>query len=297
MTKARLDGLYLLLLGSVLFVSMGSVVALTGSDKMEDFKLVYYHARCLLQHGDPYKPSKTLRAYLVEGGKPTQCSGRPLQDMTPDLYPPTTSVFIAPFAMLQWVPAHVLWMIFTAGSFILAAYLMWDLGADHAPVLSGCLVSFLLANSTSLLITGNPAGIAISLCVVAVWCFLRDRFVWAGIPCLAASLALKPHDAGLVWLYFLLAGAPYRKRALQTLFFTAVLGLAAIMWVTPIAPHWIQELHFNLLVFSAPGGPNDPGPASGCVHTAGMVINLQSVISIFRDDPSIYNSASYLGNL
>lgn len=288
MKKARLDGLYLLLLGSVLFVSIGSVAALAGSDAMGDFTLVYYQARCLFQHGDPYRPSTTLHAYLAEGGKPTL----PLHDLTSDLYPPTTSVFVAPFAMLPWAPARVLWMIFTAGIFILAAYLMWDLGANHAPVLSGCLVSFLLANSISLLITGNPAGIAISLCVIAVWCFLRDRSVWAGILCLAVSLALKPHDAGPVWLYFLLAGAPYRKRALQTLFFTTVLGLAAIMWVTPIAPNWVEELHSNLLVNSAPGGPSDLGSGRG--HTAGMVINLQSVISIFRDDPRIYNSASYL---
>ena len=94
MTKARLDGLYLLLLGSALFVSMGSVVERTGSGKMEDFKVVYYQARCLLQHGDPYKPSETLRAYRAEGGKLPR---GPLQDLTPNVYPPTASIFIAPF--------------------------------------------------------------------------------------------------------------------------------------------------------------------------------------------------------
>ena len=294
MTRARLDGLYLLLLGSVLFVSMGSVVEQTGSDMMADFKLVYYRARCLLQHGDPYKPSETLRAYRREGGKSSQSPGRPLQDLTPDVYPPTTSIFIAPFAKLPWAPASVLWMIFTAGSFILAAYLMWGLGADHAPVLSGCLVSFLLANSISLLITGNPAGIAISLCMVAVWCFLRDRFVWAGILCLAVSLAVKPHDAGLVWLYFLLAGAPHRKRALQSLAVTIVVSLLAVLWVGHVVPQWMQEWHANVAALSAHGGFDDPEPASGYSHTAGMTIDLQSVISVFRNDPRIYNPSSYL---
>jgi len=294
MTKARRDGLFLLLLGSVSFVAMGSVVGQMGSGTMGDFKLVYYQARTLLQHGDPYKPNETLRAYAAIEGQPLQSSGRPLQDLTPGVYPPTTLIFIAPFAMLPWVPADVLWMIFTAGSFILAAYLIWDLGAKHAPLISGCLVSFLLANSISLLITGNPAGIAISLCVVAVWCFLRDMFVWAGILCLAVSLALKVHDAGLVWLYFLLAGVPYRKLALQTLLVSAVLGLAAIAWITPIAPNWIQELHSNLQVTSARGGNADPGPASGSPHSGVMVIDLQSVISVFRDDPRVYNPTSYL---
>ena len=40
--------------------------------------------------------------------------------------------------------------------------------------------------------------------------------------CLAISLMLKPHDAGLVWLYFLLAGGIYRKRALQALVADAI---------------------------------------------------------------------------
>jgi len=134
----------------------------------------------------------------------------------------------------------------------------------------------------------------ISLCVVAIWCFLRNRFVWTGILCLAVSLALKPQIACMVWLYFLLAGAAHRKRALKTLLVTAVSGLTAIVWITPIAANWIQELHSNLAAISAPGGINDPGPTYGGPHTAGMVIHLQSVISVFRDDPRIYNLATYV---
>jgi hypothetical protein len=118
--------------------------------------------------------------------------------------------------------------------------------------------------------------------------------VTAGILCLAISLAIKPHDAGLVWLYFLLAGGICRKRALQTLLVTAVLGLAAILWVTPIAPHWMQELHSNLQAFSAPGGVTNPGPTTLNGQGPGMIISLQSAVAVFRDDPRIYNSVSYL---
>jgi hypothetical protein len=130
--------------------------------------------------------------------------------------------------------------------------------------------------------------------MAAVWCFLKDRFVWAGVLCLAISLAMKPHDAGLVWLFFLLAGGIYRKRALQTLLVTAVLCLAAIAWVTPIAPHWAQELHSNLLVTSAPGGNSDPGPANTNSRGPGIIIELQSVVAVFRNNPRIYNPLSYL---
>jgi hypothetical protein len=185
-------------------------------------------------------------------------------------------------------------MILTAGVLILASYLMWKLARDYAPGISLFLICMVLANSVILFSSGNLAGIAISLCMVGVWCFLEQRFVPAGILCLAVSLAVKPHDAGLVWLYFLLAGGVYRKRALQTLAAVVVLSLAAILWVTPVAPHWMGELHSNLSTTSAHGDLSDPGPTSISIHNPGRIIDLQTVISVFRDDPRIYNPASYL---
>jgi hypothetical protein len=201
---------------------------------------------------------------------------------------------MAPFAMLPWGPVHILWIALTAGSFVLASLLIWNLGANYAPIVSGVLIGFLLANSESLLITGNAAGIAISLCVVAVWCFLRERFVPVGIACLAVSLTLKPHDAGLVWLYFLLAPGVFRKRALQTLAVTTAISLLAVLWVGHVAPQWMQEWHSNVAAFSVHGGVNDPGPASTGGHGLDMLVSLQTAISVLWDDPRFYNLVSYL---
>jgi hypothetical protein len=292
--RGRIDGLYLFLLGCALFLSVGFFGEFISSTSMEDFKSVYYGARCLIQHCDPYNESQLLHVYLSQGGEanPLQLGQRAAVASFINL--PTTAVFAVPFALLPWGPAHALWMILTAGIFILACYLMWEIDADRTPLLSGFLICFLLASSASLLMTGNAAGIVISLCVIAVWCFLKDRFALAGVFCLAISLAIKPHDAGLVWLYFLLAGGVYRKRALQALGAAAALGLPAILWVWHSSPLWIQELHTHLVTLSAHGSLNDPGPSAGCIHDAGGVINLQSVISIFRDDPSIYNPVTYL---
>jgi uncharacterized membrane protein len=135
----------------------------------------------------------------------------------------------------------------------------------------------------------------VGLCVVAVWCFIERRFASAGILCLAVSLAIKPHDAGLVWLYFLLAGGVYRKRALQTLVVTVVLGLPVLLWISHIAPHWIQELYSNTLANLAPGGAGGPGPNSANSGSGpSMVIDLKSVLYVFRSDPRFYNPVSYL---
>ena len=112
--------------------------------------------------------------------------------------------------------------------------------------------------------------------------------------CPAVNIAVKPQDTGLVWLYFLLAGRVYCQRALQTLLTTIVISVPAIIWVWYVSPHWIQELHANVMAFAVHSGLNDPGPASTGVHGLGMVISLQAVISVFWDDPRIYNPASYL---
>jgi hypothetical protein len=285
----------LILLSSGISLLRGCAIERAIHGGMIDFKAIYYQTRCLLQHSDPYKEGEPLRVYLAEGGeRPLPTEGLS-ENLTQDINLPTTSIFIAPFEMLPYGIAHLLWRILTAAGLILAAFLTWNLARKYSPGVSLFLICFLLANCEVLIAVGNSAGIAVSLCVVAVWCFLEEKFVWAGVLCLAASLAIKPHDAGLVWLYFLLAAGIYRKRALQTLLVTAILGLAAFLWVTPIAPNWMQELHSNIVAGQVPGGSCNPGPTNP-FYGIGQIttIDLQSTISAFRDDPRIYNPVSYL---
>jgi hypothetical protein len=295
MTKARLDGLILLSLGGVVVLLLLAFLLLKPTPAaMQDFRVVYYPARCLLHHGDPYRESDVLATYRAEGGEHPSETAADHQIVIRHIYPPTAFSFTVPFAMLPWGLARVVWMMLTAGSLLFAAFLAWDLGADYAPIVSGALIGFLLANSEVLIVLGNPSGMVISLCVIAVWCFVRERFVVAGIVGMAIGLLVKPQDAGLVWLYFLLAGGVYRKRALQTLLAAVVLGLPGIVLVWRASPHWMQELHANILAFSVHGGITDPGPASTASTGAGMMINLQTVISSLRDDPHIYNLATWL---
>lgn len=294
MTKARLDGLYLLLLGSLVLLLLGGAGEIRSRVTMQDFKVVYYPARCLIQHCDPYNESAVLRVYQAEGGESAFDTANQRQFATRYIYLPTAFLFTTPFALLPWGPAHILWMALTVGSLVLASFLTWSLGADYAPVISGCLIGFMLSNSEVVVILCNAGGIAVSLCAIAVWSFLRDRFVGAGIVCLAISLALKPQDAGLIWLYFLLAGGVFRKRALQTLLATVSLSLPGILWVWHTAPLWMQEWHANVLAFSAHGGLTDPGPASANGYGLSMMVNLQTVMSALWDDPRFYDPATYL---
>ena len=293
MTKERRNALVWILLACGISIWWGYSVG-KNAHGWVDFKAVYYGTRCLLEHHNPYDVSQLDRVFLSES---RESSSQALMDhvgVTLYVNVPTTFIIITPFAMLPWGPALVLWMTLTVGAFILAALLMGKLGAKCSPQLSLLLTCILLANCECFFASGNTAGIVVCLCVVAVWCLIEERFVPAGILCLVISLAIKPHDAGLVWLYFLLAGGVYRKRALQTLFIVAVLGLSAVLWVSLVAPHWVQDWQANLAVISAHGGLNDPSLNSVNGRTGGMVIDLQSALSVFRDDPRIYNPVSYI---
>jgi hypothetical protein len=294
MNRARVDGLYLLLLGALIFLSFGGLMLALSPDRMLDFKLVYCSTKCLFEHCDPYRQSDVLRIFRAEGETQPADSDDHLIVATRNPYPPSEFALTLPLALLPIRAAQALWVTMIAGSFLLASFLMWDLAAASAPQLSGGLVCLSLAFGSSLIFFGNPGCIAVGLCMVGVWSILRERFVPGGILCLAASLMLKPQDAGLVWLFFLLAGGLYRKRALQTLAVATVLSLPALLWVIHLSPHWIGEIQSNLAAFTVHGGINDPGPSAPGGHGTLMITNLQSAIASFDDDPRIYNTASYM---
>lgn len=279
MTRAKMDGMILLVLGSLVFVAFGWVLESTTPKSMNDFKATYYATKCLLAHCDPYDRNNLTRFYHAEEGARSTDSAIYRTIATTNVYLPSSLFFMLPFAFLHYGPAHLLWMALIAASFLLAAFLIWDVAADISPVLAGFLVGFHLANSELLIFTGNPAGIAVSLSIVAAWCFVRERFEYAGILCMAASVAIKPQDAGLIWLFFLLAGGIYRKRALQTLVLVIALALPMAAWVTYLSPHWMLEVKSSLVQLSARGAMNDPGPASSGGHDLAMITDLQTVIS------------------
>jgi hypothetical protein len=256
------------------------------------FPGIYFGTRCLVQGGDPYDLNQLRNTYSAAGF--TDSSSAALRQSV-SLYVnlPTTFLFVAPFAWLPLAAAQTIWLILLVSSFLLAAFLMWRIAAVHAPSVALLLMFIVLANCEIIFSGGNTAGLVVSLCVIAVWCLLRDRFIAAGVACLAISLAIKPHDVGLIWLYFLLAGRIQRMRALKALGLSAVLALAAGLWVTNVAPHWLPELRSNLAEISGHGGINEPGPTSIGVNSPDMIIDLQTVVSIFVNEPNVYNPITY----
>jgi hypothetical protein len=293
MRMKRWVGPTLLLLSAAISIVWGSSTTLNRYGTT-DFRAVYYGTRSLLQHHNPYDVRELERIVRDEDGERPFETVQQHQAVVLCINLPTTFLFVAPFAVLPFGIAQVLWLALLAGSLVLAAFLAWKLSESFSPIISLLLICTVLANSEGIFLGGNTAGIAVSLCLVAVWCFVEERFVLAGILCMALSLAVKPHDSGFIWLYFLLAGGVGRKRALQSLAVTVVMASSAILWVSHIAPNWMQDWQSNFAI-SARGGINDPGPSSSVgFHNLDPVIDLQSVISVFRNDPRVYNLITFL---
>jgi len=59
-------------------------------------------------------------------------------------------------------------------------------------------------------------------------------------------------------------------------------------------PTWWRDWQANLAIISAPGGMNDPRPAIVAGVSAGNVISLQAVFSVFSQNGRFFNLASYL---
>ena len=266
-----------------------------GGTKMNDFGGMYFGARCMLKGLDPYNPAVALREFKAEGGRIPEV-GRSAE-VTKEVYTvgvnlPTTLLLVAPIAILPWNVAQIVWLILIGVGMWTAATAMWNAGAEYAPWISGVLVCLVLINTEAPYLIGNLATIVVSLCVLAVHCFSKRKMAIAGVLFLGLALVLKPHDAGLIWLCLLIGGGAVRMRALQSLGLAAALGIASLLWIVPVSPHWLAEMRQNHAMVGDRGGNSDPGPSGPSAGAIGQIIDLQAALSVFRDEPSFYNPAS-----
>jgi len=289
MSKRHIAVLVMLILASGFALIWGLILARASTGTMLDYQVVYTGARCFIQHCDPYNEAEVMRVYFADGGariaeEPGQ---HPHYMIAEQFYPPSAELIFAPFGALKWPVAYCLWVALTCILMTVAAFLIWDAAQEYAPDPPFYLACIVLANAGILYSSANPAGLAVSLCIIGVWCIAQQRLLAIGVLSLAMSLAIKPHDSGAIWLALLLLGGVFRKRAIQTLAVVVVFAAAGVFWISQISPGWFGEMRSNILQYSTNGSRNDPAGAS-------MLINLQPVLAAFRNEPHFYNFVSYL---
>src|SRR6185437_3722651 len=175
--KARSDGFLLLCLGSLTFVALGFLMLMARKDSGLDFRIAYSAARCLVLHRDPYSEAELLQTYQENGGTLPQGGVETLRSEALYIYLPTIFSATIPLLVFPMSVAYILWTALAALGFLIAAVMMWEVGKDRAPLLTGVLLCFYLVNSGSLISTGNAASLALSLGVIGACCILRER--WA----------------------------------------------------------------------------------------------------------------------
>ena len=200
MTRKRADSLIVLMLGAFVFLLHGVVAERSSVVSMADFKVIYFGSRCLLEHSDPYNPSEMNHVFLSEGGESPADSPKMQRfwysAVAIFVYLPSSWFLALPFALLPLSPAIALWMVLTAVLYLLAAYLTLAQANEDGILMSAVLMAVFIANSAMLLEIGNAAGFAVSLCAIAVWCLLREKYEMAGVVCLASGVPGKICTSG-----------------------------------------------------------------------------------------------------
>jgi hypothetical protein len=255
-----------------------------------DFKPVYSGAACLVSHCNPYDNVDLQRQFVARGGD--------LSDPIPFTphylgYPPDALFYIIPFTFLSWHAAHLLWLLTIIVVFLLGTIAMGDLCIPYSPLIPVGAMAFMLLSSMLPISLAQPTALVMGLLMIAVWSFVRQRYVAAGVFCFAMSFIFKPHMGALILLYFLLANASYRRRAWQVIALTVLLAVPGLVWATvmPESHHWTHDLSVSLKAVASNGKFSDPSPKN---PEASQLVNLQSVFAAVKDEPGFYNDATYL---
>ena len=124
MTSRRRLRLRLMLVCSGISLLWGVAVESGAPGGAMGFPGIYYGTRCLIRHCDPYNVTELDAFYRAEGGANQTDTLQRRQSVTLYVNLPTTFLFVAPFALLPFKLAHLLWMTLTVGCFTVAAILI-----------------------------------------------------------------------------------------------------------------------------------------------------------------------------
>lgn len=285
---------------TALCFALGVVVELTQITGMSDFRQLFYGSRALLHEKDPYQPRRVLEEFTMEREDrlPDLNENNPSRDIevlvqteTTLNYLPSALLLVMPLALLPWGAAHIVWMVLTAGMLTAAGFLVLRPSSPANPVTTP-LVCIMMANCEWALFNGNAAGLSTAACIIAIWCLINERAQFFGVVLLSISIAIKPHNAGLMWLFLLLAGGTLRRRALQSLALLILIAGPAVLWASSIAPHWLAELGANMKTIGPPAAVGNSLP-SASTNSLFPIINLQTLLALFWNDPRFYDWTTY----
>jgi hypothetical protein len=264
-----------------------------------DFATVFAASRCWTAGLSPYRQANIDREYRLGGG---DLRVAPIMEQTPSLYPPSALALVSIIAAADWKTAKGAWMAISTLSFLtsLVLILRWVYAQSRVYVqsedyarnskLALYLSLFLLLFSPvhTGLAKGQPSVLAISLLTAAIYLpsFPR-RDLLAGL-LLGLSCCIKPQIA----LPFLLFFGWQRRWSVVGTSVSAMILVWAVA-LPPLmhrSPSWTGDWVGTMQSSTQPGGANDPSFRGAASY---QLVNLQSVVGFFTDNPTIYNLIAY----
>ena len=254
-----------------------------------DFRAVYGSSRCLIAGCNPYYFEDIRAQFLAHGGSLAEAGNVVYGPFMPSYvgYPPSTLFYLVPFVFPPWPIALVIYLAIASTFYAVGALLFADLCSEYIPIASAACLALFLAWQDDIVFYGQPTLLAAALLCIGVWSLLKNRYPRLGVLSFAFSLVFKPPLGGLFLLYFL-AAAQHRKRAWQVIGVAVVLLLPVLLWFSmhSATQNWVHDLKANVAGISAPGNLSDPGPQNALDN---RIIDLQAIVSRYRDVPSFYN--------
>ena len=279
-----------LLLASVLEFSVrGPFRLLHGGMGWNDFLSPYIQAKAWARGEDPYTGQSLVKWWPADNPRPPYVDSGAIAGTLekdrgmPSPYPITSLVIVSPFTALPWPVALSLWSVISVAAVIVSAFaLLAVCGCQLSDWRSQTFLAatFALAPLHTGLATANPAMLAISLVVGALWAIHMRRDKTAGV-LLAVAICLKPTVAGGLLLYFLL-----RRRwrvVVTTCVVTAATAVVGLLRLAMAGVRWIPSYLENSRRMFALGSVDDFTRASGLRFN---LINSQLFFGGIFNDPA-----------
>ena len=280
--KLRVALLVLLFLAAAEFVVRGPTRFLSGPAQWNDLSQNYTASKLWLRGQNPSDPRNFVTLWKQEVG-----SHLDLSDVrTHSAPPPGTFVILAPIAAFPWPVAKVLWLGVLLMSFATTVGTLIQISGfqdDPLRTLAFITVCLALAPFQTGIAHGNASILVIGVCVMAISAAGSRRDLRAGL-LFGLACSLKPHVGSFLVLFYVL----HRRWRLfvTALAFTAVLALAAILWMHLYGVSWRQDYFHNVKILATDNKIDDFTSAN---PSRFMLINLQPALYSFTGSASSAN--------
>jgi hypothetical protein len=243
-----------------------------------DFSNVYSASRAWISGQNPYRIETVLAVWSRSRHGTYLGTSRPEGMQTwAAVYPPSSLLVFAPFAMFRAVPAHLLWMALNCVLLAFTFPALFALAGLRSWSLRIMLIAATLASAPvqGALGSGQPALPACSLLIFAVWAYSRNKISLATV-LLGLSAAVKIQIGGPFLLYYLFL-RQWRLVSLATLLFLALslLSIARMEWAGN--DHWATDWQRNIAVTLEPKQINDPRPGGPFRND---MVNMQTLMDV-----------------